>query len=166
MNNNNINDIQIATTDSITVSKVNSATTELNGIDTISHIDQNSALEWSPCSGECPQCGGHNVEINNFLILTSNPPQSQLRCKDCEYYFNSGVLSHNINEEIGDWPPGPQVGDAPWWPSEQESPSYPDITIPNKDSPIGWICPKCGRCYAPHISGCSYCNASEIKITY
>lgn len=23
----------------------------------------------------------------------------------------------------------------------------------------GWVCPRCGRCYAPYIAECSYCNA-------
>lgn len=27
----------------------------------------------------------------------------------------------------------------------------------------GWICPKCGRVYAPFIMECSYCNNNEIK---
>lgn len=24
----------------------------------------------------------------------------------------------------------------------------------------GWICPKCGRCYAPSVSECSVCNTT------
>ena len=28
-------------------------------------------------------------------------------------------------------------------------------------SNYGWQCPKCGNCYAPHVSGCSKCNKSE-----
>lgn len=27
----------------------------------------------------------------------------------------------------------------------------------------GWICPKCGRVYAPYVFECHYCN-KEIKI--
>jgi hypothetical protein len=69
--------------------------------------------------------------------------------------------------QVGDWPPGPQVGDWPpyGWPGT-EPPSYPGISIPEKDSQVGWVCPKCGRCWAPHIIGCSNCNKSTIEITY
>lgn len=142
--------------------------------------------DWSPWSGsnKCPKCNGDNIEVNNCIVLTTYPVQSQLRCKDCGHYFSSGMFtSRNTNEDtldkmwqhdqsilgkpqVGDWPPSPQVGDPPWWPSEQEPPSYPDISIPKNGTPVGWICPKCGRCYAPHVSGCSHCNASGIKITY
>ena len=68
--------------------------------------------------------------------------------------------------QVGDWPPGLQVGDWPFWTAQPELPSYPDIFIPREDSPVGWVCPKCGRCWAPHVNGCSHCNTSEIKITY
>jgi hypothetical protein len=63
---------------------------------------------------------------------------------------------------IGDPPPGtiPQVGDAPgnWkWPTPSEYPSK-----------VGWICPKCGRCLAPHVDSCPYCSneTTTINITY
>lgn len=147
-------------------------------------INYDLASYWSPWSGSnvCPKCGGHTIEVNDYVVLTSNPPQAQLRCKDCGHLFGSGAFnSENTNRDaldkmwqhdqsilgkpqVGDWPPGPQIGD--WWPTEQEPPSYPDVYIPRKDSPMGWICPKCGRCYAPHVRGCSHCNASEIKISY
>ena len=141
--------------------------------------------DWSPwsASDKCPKCNGNSIEVNNCICLTTYPVQSQLRCKDCGHYFSSGIFSTNDTSDatddiwkhdqsilngpkVGDWPPGPQVGDAPWWPCEQEPPAYPDIYITRKDSPVGWVCPKCNRCWAPHISGCSHCNSSEIKITY
>ena len=31
--------------------------------------------------------------------------------------------------------------------------------------PTGWICPKCGRVYAPFTSECPYCNKSNYTIT-
>jgi hypothetical protein len=71
--------------------------------------------------------------------------------------------------KVGDWPPGPQVGDAPPYtqPWEQEPPSYPEVYVPRKDSPVGWICPKCGRCWAPHVSSCNCCSKpNTLNITY
>jgi hypothetical protein len=54
----------------------------------------------------------------------------------------------------------------------------PDIHIPNgipniedKKEPkgeyglTGWICPKCGRCYSPFTSMCSYCCNNMSTIT-
>lgn len=140
--------------------------------------------EWAPWSGsnKCPECGSTNIEYNTMVILTTYPAQHQLRCKACGHYFSSGMFfSKNTNKDaldklwkqdqsiinipqVGDWPPGPQVGD---WPIEPEPPSYPDITIPKKDSPMGWICPKCGRSLAPHMDSCPYCSRpNTLNITY
>ncbi len=31
----------------------------------------------------------------------------------------------------------------------------------------GWVCPRCGAVYAPHINECSRCNPPmEYKVTY
>ena len=166
----------------------------VDNVSSLLKIDSNTAscvnwegfLEWAPWTGsnKCPTCGGHNIEVNTTICLTTYPAQSQLRCKDCGHYFASGIFSRNTNEDslegawkhdqsilnipkFGDAPNTPQVGDwPPYWPSEQEPPSYPDINIPGKGSTSGWVCPKCGRCWAPHVMGCSHCNESSIKITY
>ena len=64
---------------------------------------------------------------------------------------------------IGDPPPGilPQVGDWPPAPT----PCDP-IGTPNQLN-YGWICPKCGRCLAPHVDSCPYCSEpTTINITY
>lgn len=164
--------------------KVISHVTEIN--DAVFHLNQLNTKEWSPWSGSnvCPKCGSSRLEVNNYLVLTSYPAQSQLRCTDCGHYFGSGIFSMNTNNstsdatdklwqhdqsilatpKVGDWPPAPQVGDS--WPYEPEPPSYPDISIPKKDTPVGWICPKCGRCWAPHVDSCNCHDGSQIKITY
>lgn len=64
---------------------------------------------------------------------------------------------------IGDPPPGtiPQIGDVPFAPTPQDpiyTPSAPNY---------GWICPKCGRCLAPHMDSCPHCSEpTTINIAY
>lgn len=138
--------------------------------------------EWSPWSGsnKCPKCGGHDIEVNNYLTLTTYPAQSQLRCKKCGYVFASGIFSRNTCEDsldeawkqdqsilnipkVGDVPNAPQVGDwPPYTPQEWEQPKFPKTDTPTH----GWICPKCGRCWAPHVNSCRYCNDESIGRFY
>lgn len=140
-------------------------------------VNHYSRPEWEHWTGsnKCPNCGGDEIEYNTQIVLTSNPPQSQLRCKSCGHYFSSGIKTEWTDNDalnklwehdqsilnipkVGDWPPSPTPCDPP---------SYPDIYIPGKNSQIGWICPKCGRCLAPHVNSCPYCSAATtINITY
>ena len=133
--------------------------------------------EWEPwtCSNRCPNCGGAEIEYNTHIILASYPPQSKLRCKHCGHIFSSGVAEEWTNKDaiIELWPTNqgvpcieiplpvtiPQIGD---WPTPCDPPSYPD-----KDSKVGWICPKCSRVLAPHMDSCPYCSGpTTINITY
>lgn len=149
----------------------------------ISCVGLGMAPEWSAWSGsnKCPKCGSHEIEVNNYITLTTYPAQSQLRCKKCGYVFASGIFSRNTNEDcldeawkkqdqsilnipkVGDVPNVPQVGDwPPYTPHEWEQPKFPSTDKPT----LGWICPKCGRCWAPHVNSCRYCNDGSIGHFY
>lgn len=124
----------------------------------LSCVDLSACSEWEGWTGSnrCPNCGGAHIEVNNRIILTTYPAQSQLRCKYCGHHFSSGIFNRDTNDSINER-----------LPSEQEPPSYPDIFIPRKDAPVGWICPKCGRSLAPHLNSCPFCNKAEpINITF
>jgi rubredoxin len=160
-------------------------------------LNINAFTEWGPFTGSniCPRCAGDKIEVNNNVVLTSNPPQLQLRCKDCGFMFSTGFNTEWTNNDalnklwehdqsilgkpqVGDWSPGPQVGDFPPydsptiprinWPDlpDEIPPMYPDVVIPKKDMPVGWICPKCGRGLAPHVDSCPCYQSNNIKITY
>ena len=38
--------------------------------------------------------------------------------------------------------------------------------VENNGGLLGWICPKCGRCYSPFTSMCSYCCNNMNTITF
>ena len=133
--------------------------------------------EWERWTGNnrCPNCGGDEIEYNTQIVLTSNPPQSQLRCKSCGHYFSSGFTAEWTDNDalnklwghdqsilgtpkVGDWPPSPQPGDWPPSPTPCDPPSTLNY---------GWICPKCGRVLAPHVNSCPHCSEpTTINITY
>lgn len=52
------------------------------------------------------------------------------------------------------------------WPSNTENPPGK----PKKDDvyyPMGWVCPKCGSVYGPHVSTCWRCSSpTTITCTY
>ena len=142
-----------------------------------SYVNNYSRPEWERWTGseKCPNCGSEIINVNTRIILTSNPPQHQLCCGSCGHYFSSCVKAEwTDNDTLNKlWEHDqsilniPQVGDWPLAPTPCDPPSYPDIYLPDKKSKVGWICPKCGRCLAPHVNSCPYCSEpTTINITY
>lgn len=143
----------------------------MNNKDNIkSCVNYNPRPEWERWTGsnKCPMCGGDDIEYNTQIILTSYPPQSQLRCKSCGHYFSSGIKTEWTDNDtlnklweqdqsilhgpyIGDPPPGtiPHIGDWPPAPT----PCDP-LPATDKTTMYGWICPKCGKVNAPHRDFC------------
>ena len=139
----------------------------INKTETVSCVNWDTRPEWERWTGSnrCPNCLGSNIEYNTQLVLTSNPPQTQLRCKDCGHYFSSGFTAEWTNDDssnklwehdqsilgkpqVGDWPPTPTPQDPIYIPHTPDAHNY------------GWICPKCGRCLAPHVDSCPCFNES------
>lgn len=133
--------------------------TNFNSIDTSALKIQ--MKEWEPYHGKCcPKCGSTHIEFQTGLMLTSNPPQLNLRCVDCGNHFFSGVVE-TYTPMIRDPLPGevPCIGDPlpgtlnPWGPVE-----------PAPIKQYGWICPKCGRVLAPHMDTCKFCGVNSVTL--
>ena len=115
---------------------------------------------------KCKKCGSANVKVDFGKICTSIPAKYEYQCQDC------GEVSYVNCDEVN------RLG----FTSEGfQTYPRPDINIPNgipnvedKKEPkvenkggfnMGWICPKCGRCYSPFTSMCSYCCNNMNTIT-
>lgn len=136
---------------------------------------QNFMKEWEPYSGTCPHCNSTNIEYQTGIMLTSNPPQYRLRCKDCGKYFFSGQIeykdssSNSLNEyfkhdqSILNTPKiqDPTPSESPWVPF---NPDPFRLDPPTKNN-YGWICPKCGKVLAPHLDSCKYCSSNSTTTT-
>lgn len=108
---------------------------------------------------KCKKCGSANVKVDFGKVCTSIPAKYEYKCQDCgevSYVDCCDVDIHDFTSE-----------------GFQTYPR-PDINIPNvedKKEPkgvyglMGWVCPKCGRCYSPFTSMCSYCCNNMSTIT-
>ena len=45
--------------------------------------------EWWAGNSKCPRCGSRRIQYNTRIVLTTMPPQTLLRCAECDYEFRS-----------------------------------------------------------------------------
>lgn len=126
---------------------ISTTTTALN-------LDTLLGKKWQPSPYKCPHCGSTNTEYDTTMILTSNPPQSQCRCKDCGQGFFSGQCEMSTSDDY--WKHDQSTLNTPKIedPLPGQQWSDPFKLAPPTKSNYGWICPKCGKVNAPHRNFC------------
>ena len=92
---------------------------------------------WEPATILCPKCGGKHTAFNTMCVLTTFPEQYQYMCSDCGHRWT-------------DYKAQP-LGSIQSWPDLE----YEDVTLVGQ---MGWICPKCGGVFAPHMNYCTNCT--------
>lgn len=131
-----------------------------NSLDGIHTMNDNNTYQpydnyaWISYPHKCPKCGG-DQEYNCMMVLTSYPAQYEVRCKKCGNISYSGSYTIKVNDpDLPDsliTPPDPGL---PGYPSPG-LPSYPNQPEkPSYGGSYGWICPKCGKVWAPHVNFC------------
>ena len=100
---------------------------------------------WESSTTLCPKCGGTHTAFNTMCVLTTFPEQYQYICSDCGHRWT-------------DFKAQP-LGPMSFWPSLE----YKDVAPVGQ---MGWICPKCGGVFAPHMNYCTNCTQPTVpKIT-
>ena len=99
-------------------------------------IASNAIEHWVEGGKPCPKCGSFHTQKDIAMCITTYPCQYHFRCMNCSHTWTDhehydGGLSYQ-----------PQ----------------PENINPYKE--YGWICPKCGRVYAPHMNWCPNCNGT------
>ena len=101
---------------------------------------------------KCKKCNSTNIKVDYDRVLTSIPAKYEYECQDCG---ECGYI--NCDEAYNDY-----FGES--LPKTNE-----DLNKPKEEPKaglLGWICPKCGRCYSPYTSMCSFCNTNLGNMTW
>jgi hypothetical protein len=143
-----------------TANTISSTTTTALNLDTL------LGKKWQPSPYKCPHCGSTNTEYDTTMILTSNPPQSQCRCKNCGQGFFSGQCEMSTSDDY--WKHDQSTLNTPKIedPLPGQQWSDPFKLAPPTKSNYGWICPKCGKVNAPHRDFCDCSGGLNPNIVY
>ena len=99
-------------------------------------IASNSLEHWVEGGKPCPKCGSFHTQKNIAMCLTTYPCQYHFRCMNCSHTWT----------------------DHEWYDGSLAYQPKPESPNPHKE--YGWICPKCGRVYAPHMNWCTNCGGT------
>lgn len=110
---------------------------------------------------KCKKCGSANVKVDFNQVYTSLPAMYGYVCQDCgeDGYVNcSDVYMSNFTSDGFQTYPSPDINITNGANSVPNVEDKKEPKVENNGGLLGWICPKCGRCYSPFTTMCSFCN--------
>ena len=117
---------------------------------------------------KCENCGSTNIKVDYKVAYTSLPEKYGYCCQDCG---EKGFVTRNevVEDYLEDlfnlcttFKTPRDIVDRSGNEELNEKIKKQDKNKGEGGGLIGWVCPKCGRCYSPFTTMCPFCNNNHM----